>query len=223
MLINAANQERLRKGRKYKGTALDNTERFVAKSDDSPCAEDMHISIGAIPAFRERPPWLGADLQTLRNFVCGGPPDLTCGQRLLLPMPDGDRLAARLDPPVLLAARPIVVLVHGVAGSESSADVVATMRHLVATGWPVLRLNLRGSFPSRPTSSGRYHGGRSEDLAHSLRRLPPFSRGRELYWWAIRWAAPSCSNLWVKTMMICRSWLPSQCPRRLISARLARA
>ena len=121
-----------------------------------------------VPPFRERPPWLGADLQTLRNLFCGGPPDLSGGERLLLPMPDGDRLAARLDRP----AAPLVVLVHGLAGSEASRHGVATTRYLVDQGWPVLRLNLRGSLPSRPTSAGRYHAGKTEDLAEALRLLP---------------------------------------------------
>ena len=125
-----------------------------------------------VPPFRERPPWLGADLQTLRNLICGGPPDLSGGERLLLPMPDGDRLAARLDRPADLVAAPLIVLVHGLAGSEASRHGVATARYLVDQGWPVLRLNLRGSLPSRPTSAGRYHAGKTEDLAEALRRFP---------------------------------------------------
>lgn len=112
-------------------------------------------------------------MQTLRNFLRGAQPDLRGGERLLLPMPDGDRLAARLDRPPEPATRPVVVLVHGLAGSESSKNVVATTRHLVGEAWPVLRLNLRGALPSRPTSAGRYHGGKTEDLAEALRGLPP--------------------------------------------------
>lgn len=127
---------------------------------------------GAIPPFRERPPWIGCDLQTLRNFLCGGPPDLSGAERLWLPMMDGDKLAARLDRPAADAGTPLVVLVHGLAGSESSHNVVATARHLVGEGWIVLRLNLRGSLPSRPTSTGRYHAGKTEDLAQALRGLP---------------------------------------------------
>ena len=125
---------------------------------------------GTVPPFRERAPWYGGDLQTLRNVVRGTPPDLPDGERLLLPMPDGDRLAARLDRqaggPI---ARPLVVLVHGLAGSELSGPVVASMRHLVGQGWPVLRLNVRGALPSRPTAVGHYHAGRTGDLAEALR------------------------------------------------------
>jgi predicted alpha/beta-fold hydrolase len=111
-------------------------------------------------------------MQTVRNHVCGGPPDLPGGERLLLSMPDRDRLAARLNGPDDAAGRPLVVLVHGLTGSEMSVSVIATMRHLVGQGWRVLRLNLRGAWPSRPTSAGRYHAGRTEDLAEALRRLP---------------------------------------------------
>ncbi len=125
-----------------------------------------------IPPFRERAPWLGADLQTTRNFLCGGQPDLAGGQRLLLAMPDGDRLAARLDLPPQSGARPLVVLIHGLTGSERSVAVVATMRHLVHEGWPVLRLNLRGTLLSRATSTGRYHAGKTEDLTAALQQLP---------------------------------------------------
>ncbi|MGA7384267.1 MAG: alpha/beta fold hydrolase, partial [Methylocella sp.] len=88
------------------------------------------------------------------------------------PVSDGDRLAARLDRRAGPIAGPLIVLVHGLAGSEASGNVVASMRHLVGQGWPVLRLNLRGALPSSPTAAGHYHAGRTEDLAEALRGLP---------------------------------------------------
>ncbi|SFK41033.1 YheT family hydrolase [Methylocapsa palsarum] len=125
------------------------------------------------PPFRQRAPWFGGDLQTLRNIICGGPPDLSGGERRLLQVSAGDRLAARLDRPAgVAAARPLVVLAHGLAGSETSNYVVQSARHLVAEGWPVLRLNLRGAGPSRATSAGHYHAGRTADLSQALRGLP---------------------------------------------------
>jgi predicted alpha/beta-fold hydrolase len=138
----------------------------------APLQDGIDTAVGTVPPFQERAPWFGGDLQTLRNVVRGTPPELTGGERLLLPMPDGDRLAARLDRPTDRFARPLVVLVHGLAGSEASGNVVASMRHLVGHGWPVLRLNLRGTLPSRPTAAGHYHAGRTEDLADALRGLP---------------------------------------------------
>src|SRR5579883_1161600 len=129
-------------------------------------------SAGTVLPFQERVPWIGGDLQTLRNTVCGAPPDLHGGERLLLRLADGDRLAARLDRPANRSARPLIVVVHGLTGSEASGYVVASTRYLAAQGWPVLRLNLRGALPSRSTAAGQYHAGRTEDLAEALRDLP---------------------------------------------------
>lgn len=132
----------------------------------------MRIS-AKFPPFDQRAPWWGPDLQTIRNMLRPRPRELTGGERLLLPMRDGDSLAARLDLPAMSDTRPLVVLVHGLTGTEASVNVVGTARHLVSEGWRVLRLNLRGSAFSRPTSAGRYHAGRTEDLAEALRQLPP--------------------------------------------------
>jgi predicted alpha/beta-fold hydrolase len=122
--------------------------------------------------FRQRPPWLGADLQTLRNFLLGPAQDLPGGETLLLPLRDGDRLAARLDRPVGGGSKPLIVLVHGLTGSQHSETVVAATRHFVAQGWPVLRLNLCGATPSRPTARGFYHAGKTRDLDDALQALP---------------------------------------------------
>lgn len=108
----------------------------------------------------------------MRNFLCGAPPELPGGERLLLPVSGGDRLAARLDRAQAPIARPLVVLIHGCAGSEASHCIIAAARHLVSQGWPVLRLNLRGALPSRPAAAGHYHAGRTGDLADALRALP---------------------------------------------------
>ncbi|HET6374843.1 MAG TPA: alpha/beta fold hydrolase [Methylocella sp.] len=134
--------------------------------------EDAEALAREPPLFQERPPWLGGDLQTLRNALLPAPPELAGGERLLLPLADGERLAARLDRPAESSARPLLVLVHGLAGSEASGNVVASTRYFVRQGWAVLRLNLRGSLPSLPVAPGHYHAGKTEDLADALRGLP---------------------------------------------------
>jgi uncharacterized protein len=138
-----------------------------------PVEAGIDMPPGTVPPFRERAPWFGADLQTLRNVLWGALPDLPGGERLLLEVTGSERLAARLDRPAGPITRPLVVLVHGCAGSEASRNVVASARYLHSQGWPVLRLNLRGALPSLPTAPGHYHGGRTEDLADALRGLPP--------------------------------------------------
>ena len=185
-----------------------------------PMRDGIDMSAATVPPFRERAPWLGGDLQTLRNVMRGAPADLPGGERLLLPMPDGDRLAARLDRPAgRPMAGPLIVLLHGLAGSEMSGSVVVSMRHLVGQGWMVLRLNLRGSLPSRQTAGGHYHAGRTGDLADALRGLPAeFTR-----YGIVLLGQSLGGNLILKFMgeggMACRCWPLSRCPHRLTSPR----
>lgn len=124
--------------------------------------------------FQERGPWFGGDLQTLRNFFARrfgrGPGDLA-GERLLLPLSDGGGLAARLTPGE--GGRPLAVLIHGLTGCETATNMVHAARHLNDLGFPVLRLNLRGSEPSKSTAAGHYHAGRTEDLRDALAGLDP--------------------------------------------------
>ncbi len=124
------------------------------------------------PPFQERAPWYGGDLQTLRNFFArrgGHGPGSVEGERLQLGLADGGRLAARLTPGE--AGRPLAVLIHGLTGCETATNMIVAARHLNGLGFPVLRLNLRGSEPSRAMAAGHYHAGRTEDLRDALSAL----------------------------------------------------
>ena len=130
------------------------------------------------PDYRSRAPWLGPDLQTLRNLL-RGPVLSQAGTvrsvRLELPLADGsgDRLSARLERPPSGGEGPLVVLIHGLGGSEESAYLHASAAALLAAGRRVLRLNLRGAGPSRPLCAQQYHAGRTRDLHDALAALPP--------------------------------------------------
>src|SRR5581483_12159036 len=115
-----------------------------------------------LPQFRERAPWLGGDLQTMRNFLRRPAIDLTPFryERLELPLNDGsgDRLAAALQWPVVRRdGRPVVLLIHGLTGCQDSVHIRMTAAHLLRAGFPVLRLNLRGAGPSRTLCHQHYH------------------------------------------------------------------
>jgi uncharacterized protein len=129
--------------------------------------------------FKARAPWFGADLQTLRNTLRRRPSEtVPHGREVLLRLGDGEALIGHYHAADI--HRPLVVLIHGLSGSAASDYIVTSARHLLALGYPVLRLDLRGAGASQRVSTGRYHAGRSEDLAAALRALPARLSGRGL-------------------------------------------
>lgn len=127
-----------------------------------------------LAAFRPRFPWLGGDLQTLRNFLRRPRHDLSRwpSERMELPLRDGsgDRLVASLHRGGQ-GARGLVVLLHGLTGCEDSLYIRASAAFWLRRGLGVLRLNLRGAGPSRPLCGEQYHAGRSGDLRDALLAL----------------------------------------------------
>ncbi len=124
--------------------------------------------------FQPRAPWWGADLQTLRNVMARKPAPLP-GERLHLAMADGsgDRLAATPHrPEMALPDAPLVVLMHGLSGTEDSSYMIHTARQLRRDGINVLRVSLRGAGPSRQSCQQQYHAGRSADLRDLVLALP---------------------------------------------------
>lgn len=130
--------------------------------------------------FRARPPWFGGALQTLRALRWPGRTRLPRGERLWLPLADGDALAAmlHLPPPArALHPRPLALLIHGLTGTEDDPCLREAAAGLLRRGFPVLRINLRGNALSRERSTSHYHLGRTEDLAQALAALPPALTG----------------------------------------------
>ena len=151
--------------------------RAAADPDVVPRRQGLS-DVGSIdfPVFKPRAPWWGGDLQTVRNFVTGHAVDLSGfeEQRLQFETDDqtGDRLQGVLNHPVKAARRPLLMLVHGLTGCDDSSYLRASARHFLEHGHRALRVNMRGSGPSRKTCKHHYHAGRSEDLRAVLTRLP---------------------------------------------------
>ncbi len=124
------------------------------------------------PPFFERPPWLTGDLQTLRNIIRRPFHDLSSWpeRRIDLPLSGGDRLVALIHHPV---GRPkaMAILIHGLGGSADSVYVRSTARHLLSSGFGVIRLNLRGAGLSASLCRSQYHAGRSEDIRAAIAAL----------------------------------------------------
>lgn len=126
-----------------------------------------------LPRFEPRLPWLGGDLQTLRNMIVRPAARLTDWpqQRLVFEQPDGDRLMGTLGFGASESMRPLGILLHGLSGSEDSLYLRNTAETFLKDGWDILRLNHRGAGPSGMACRQSYHAGRSEDLRAVLRQL----------------------------------------------------
>lgn len=127
------------------------------------------------PPFTPRWPWIGPDLQTLRNRMSPHRADLSPWpiERLILELSDGsgDRLSAALHRSKGSEERALILLLHGLTGCEDSLYVRNSAAHFLEAGWPVLRLNLRGAGPSRPLCRTLYHAGSGADLRLALEAL----------------------------------------------------
>jgi uncharacterized protein len=134
--------------------------------------------------FRDRAPWWGGDLQTVRNFLM---PDvgklLGKSTQLIFATSDGssDQLMATLDEPIVPENSPLIILIHGLSGSEESSYVKASAAFHLKRGRCVLRLNLRGAGPSWQTCKRHYHGGHVIDIFDALSGLKDHITGEGVF------------------------------------------
>ncbi len=128
-----------------------------------------------IPPFVAGLKWRGGDLQTMRNTVLGPALPLFSSdcRRVSFDLGEGRGLSAALHASSQANSLPLMVIIHGLTGSEESPNVVSATAYFTTLGYPVLRLNLRGAGPSAATSYGPYHGGLTEDLEKVIEQLLP--------------------------------------------------
>ena len=121
------------------------------------------------PDFKPRFPWISADLQTIRNFLIDPNPIITAVTReeKIFKTHDGtqDQVTAIIHWPILGdPQRPLIILIHGMAGSADSIYMKMAANFFLGQGYPVMRLNLRGAGSSAKLCKNRYHGGFTRDL-----------------------------------------------------------
>jgi len=131
---------------------------------------EPHLPLPGPSPFRQRLPWWGADLQTLRDTIRSQrlPEDLSSA--LTIDLGGGDALLARLSLPQTKATWALVVLIHGLGGCAEGPGIRRLAAHLVAAGVAVLRLNMRGAGAGRPLASGTYAALCNRDLLPALRQ-----------------------------------------------------
>ncbi len=128
--------------------------------------------------FEQRLPWLGGDLQTLRDTFRTVDLPADSGEEILIDvpaMPSGaagaGQLLAMLDRPATQQSTSgLVVLLHGLGGSSRREGLRRMASTLQQAGFAVLRLNLRGADPGRHLAGGTYAAECNSDLGPVLRR-----------------------------------------------------
>ena len=119
------------------------------------------------PFSGEAFPWIGGDLQTLKDWFF--PPvkagDETDEHRIKLP--DGDCLTYYLSQPKM-TPKGLLILVHGLGGSASSQHALALAEAALTAGYSCMRVNMRGAGSSRPLCRETYHAQRGRDLLYFI-------------------------------------------------------
>ena len=138
-----------------------------------------------VEPFQQRWPWLGPDLQTLRDTF--RPPNLPPERGVAvgfsvgsgpLALGSGHQLLALQDLPQGGPIKAWVLLLHGLGGSSASPGVRRLALYLQAAGFAVCRLNLRGAGPGRSLAPGTYAARCNADLLPVLLQARQLAAGR---------------------------------------------
>ena len=127
-----------------------------------------------LPPFRPRFPWWGADLQTVRDVLRPERHNTGASSPMEVVVGGDDRLLAYLDQPLQGQPLGLVLLVHGLGGNGERGGVRRLGATLQATGFSVLRLNLRGAGAGRILARGSYAAQCNRDI------LPVIQVARQL-------------------------------------------
>tara|TARA_B100000700_G_scaffold321999_1_gene422528 strand:+ start:87 stop:1193 length:1107 start_codon:yes stop_codon:yes gene_type:complete len=129
------------------------------------------IKLG-IESFQERFPWIGADLQTLRDSFPSEKLYLGKNNIVEISVPSmpgrvntqGKLMAILNLPKSYIDASGLVLILHGLGGSSKRHGLCRMSKSLLDAGFAVLRLNLRGASPGRHLAPGTYSAKCSTDL-----------------------------------------------------------
>ena len=124
-----------------------------------------------VPFNGERAPWLGGDLQTIRNTLLATSVPLETGDTLILQLPDGDQLLAVHHKTPQKQQKGLIVIAHGLAGDCDSSYVRHLAAGAMAAGYDALRLNLRGAGRGQELARSSYHAGRADDLHFVIHKM----------------------------------------------------
>lgn len=115
-------------------------------------------------AFRPLPGINSGHAQTIASFYFPYNPLIDNNKKHVIQLSDGDKIVLIENRPKQWnASKRIVLLVHGLSGSDSSKYLVRLTRVLLTHGFVVIRMNLRGCGAGIGLAKQLYHSGSSED------------------------------------------------------------
>jgi len=132
--------------------------------------------------FREVLPWIGGDLQTLRDTFVIDLGKSKKNKKIFFPINkilsknfECDYLLGFLElPESLNSLRGFVIVTHGLGGSTKRFGLRRISRKLSNNGFGVLKLNLRGSGPARYLAKGNYCARCSCDVISAIKYFKKF-------------------------------------------------
>ncbi len=131
-----------------------------------------------ISPFVQRFPWIGGDLQTLRDTFVKDELLSETGEIVKIKVPSmpngfnksGYLLALLNRPQETNQCHGLVLMLHGLGGSSNRRGLRRMALKLINAGFAVLRLNLRGAIPGRGFASGTYSAKCNSDLEPAIRK-----------------------------------------------------
>ncbi len=123
-------------------------------------------------SFQERFPWIGGDLQTIRDTLCVDLSRQTDVDRFYIPIEKiplsndkKDFLLGYLQvPPNNNFIKALVLITHGLGGSTKRFGLKRVSKKLLNDGFAIIKLNLRGAGSGRYLSDSNYSARCSEDI-----------------------------------------------------------
>ena len=129
--------------------------------------------------FKECFPWIGGDLQTIRDSFCIDLKSSKNTEKVLIPINGinsdkfkGEFLVGYLDLPEQdIKPKGLILLTHGLGGSTRRYGLRRIANKFLKDGFATFKLNLRGAGAGRYLSSSNYSARCSEDIISTVNFL----------------------------------------------------
>lgn len=132
-----------------------------------------HLANCMFAPFRPRLPWLGPDLQTVRNSLRPYTPKRWLTRRIFGPI-DVGTISIAVDEPEDDPAQVVnksILLIHGLGGDENSSYMLMSRDYFCALGYRVYRMNYRGVGHGKHSAPPPYSAGLTSDVRSALRAI----------------------------------------------------